>query len=230
MNVEDIYNYYSNSLLPVYSRVTAEKLKKPTQIGIEIENCFSHLAVYYHFKSEGNLINQDEHLKKAIGHLERAVLDCYKLLWLELSIQAKVFDQTGILEHATNGKLDDAIILFEEFKSLSREARRKEIENLNEPSDKRIEFYARAVNKADALHCLLDMKRVRNLKKLSIMYFLKTNIIGFIIGIFAGVAGNYIFSKITTVDQIKAEQQSTISDKIIMPSSSNPSIKKSSTP
>ena len=84
MVISDVFNYYSNEFLPVYARAVAELQDKPVQITVEIENAFSHLSVASIHERDGNIQKQIEHLKKSLGHIERATLDAYKFIWISL--------------------------------------------------------------------------------------------------------------------------------------------------
>jgi hypothetical protein len=193
MTLEEIFNFYSTVFLPNYSRVTAETLEKPVQVAVEIENAFSHIAVYYEFAKQGNQEKQSEHISKAKGHLERATLDCLKLTLIEVARQARIFEKPGVLEHATTGKLQETRALLENFKISWKETRRKEVCGLEEDPETRIQYYTETIKIADDLMFLLDYERLAKLKSFWFMYYAKSLILSFALGAMSGVLGNYIF-------------------------------------
>lgn len=196
MVISDIFDYYSKEFLPTYARAVAELQDKPVQITVEIENAFSHLAVYSSHERDGNTQKQIEHLKKSLGHIERATLDAYKFIWISLLKKSRVFDRPGILEFATKTDLDTAVRLHEDFKKKATEARIKELSNLEEEVSVRNNFYREALISADALFECLDAKRLRRFKSFSVWYLIKSNSIAFTFGVIAGVTGNFVTDSI----------------------------------
>ena len=192
MVISDVFNYYSNEFLPVYARAVAELQDKPVQITVEIENAFSHLSVASIHERDGNIQKQIEHLKKSLGHIERATLDAYKFIWISLQKKSKVFDRPGILEFATKTDLDTAVQLHEDFKKKAAEARIKELSNLEEEVSVRNKFYREALISAEALFECLDAKRLRKFKSFNFWYLIKSNAVAFSFGVVAGVTGNFV--------------------------------------
>lgn len=193
MSIEAIFSFYTKVFLPNYSRVTAETLEKPVQVAVEIENAFSHIAVYFEFVKSGNAQKQEEHIKKAKGHLERATLDCLKLTLIEMSRKVKIFDRPGVLEHATTGDLNATRDLLGKFNSSWKEARRKEVCGLEEEPEARINYYTDTIKIADDLMGLIDMERLSKFRVYSFKYQFKSLLISFVLGAFSGVLGNYLF-------------------------------------
>lgn len=189
---QSIFDFYSAVFLPAYARAVAELQDKPIQITVEIENAFSHMAVSSSYSKVRNIIKQNEHLKKAKGHLERATLDAYKFTWIALCKKSRIFDEKGVLEHATKISLEDAVKLHEEFKRSAKEARIKELANLEEEPEIRNQFYKKAIDIADQLYDSLDMHKLRRFKNFSLLYYIKTNSISYMLGVLTGVTGNFV--------------------------------------
>lgn len=189
---EEVFDFYSRIFLPAYARAIAELQDKPTQITVEIENAFSHMAVYFSCLKNGNIRKQNEHLKKAKGHLERATLDAYKFTWIALCKKSRIFDGKGVLEHATKISLEKAVELQEDFKKAAKAARIQELSSLEEAPEKRNEFYKNAIDIADQLYDSLDMHKLRKFKSFSVAYHVKINFVTYLLGVLTGVAGNFV--------------------------------------
>ena len=77
----DLYrNFYFSSFLPAYADLTGYTLKKHDTVLFSIDSAHSHLMQY--LSPDLDLDAREQNLRKAQGHIERATLDCYKLLWL----------------------------------------------------------------------------------------------------------------------------------------------------
>ncbi len=77
----DLYrNFYFSSFLPAYADLTGYTLKKHDTVLFSIDSAHSHLMQY--LSPDLDLDVREQNLRKAQGHIERATLDCYKLLWL----------------------------------------------------------------------------------------------------------------------------------------------------
>lgn len=80
MDITVVFNFYRETFLPAYSDVVGTIVKKPKQIQTELENTLAHIAQY--FNPNLNADTRENNAKKAYDHLQRATLDCYKILWV----------------------------------------------------------------------------------------------------------------------------------------------------
>lgn len=74
-DTKDFFLIYREHFLPAYSDLVVLTINKPSIVLFEIESAFAHLMKY--------VMDEDAetNLKKAKGHIYRASVDCYKLLW-----------------------------------------------------------------------------------------------------------------------------------------------------
>jgi hypothetical protein len=82
-DIAEVVSFFNNEFIPAYSDLTGFIVNKPQEILIGIEYAFSHLM--QHFNEELGTESQDKNLEKAYHHLQRATLDCYKLLWVYMN-------------------------------------------------------------------------------------------------------------------------------------------------
>ena len=79
----DYIKFYHGPFKTAFSKYTGFVLEKDEHILTAIESSHSHLMQYFQHKDADASIGQ-HNLSKAMGHLQRATLDCYKLLWVYL--------------------------------------------------------------------------------------------------------------------------------------------------
>ncbi len=139
-----IYKEYYETIVPFI--VTLEVLdgEFPVEILNEIRAIFSHISAY-------KLNNSESDLQLALGHVKRAVLDCYKYMCVSIEERIKEFRHEyrhANLSMADNGKFlpeinrlhrlaKDKMILAKRFESVktsfaSLEERNKELYTLYE--------------------------------------------------------------------------------------------------
>ncbi len=110
-----------------YADLVAYIQDKPLEVLVEIENAFSHIAVAL---SAPNSEVGRRNLDKAVSHLQRATLDCYKLLWVKLGEDVELIlrdEKKRVAVTMETGKLWK---LWESFKKKSLEARKLEMEHV----------------------------------------------------------------------------------------------------
>jgi len=78
---EDIERKYGDAIRAYKKATLIRGNVVPAEVSSEIDNALSHIVV--HFKQAEAGETSDEHLKKAEGHLDRAILDSLKVIWLE---------------------------------------------------------------------------------------------------------------------------------------------------
>lgn len=74
MKVYDVYKFYNDYVKVIYSEIEARDNSLPIELLFETHSAFDHLKRYY-------VDNQEEDItcEKAISHLQRGVLDAFKL-------------------------------------------------------------------------------------------------------------------------------------------------------
>ncbi len=218
MGVADLFQYYNEVFIPVYAEVVARRQAKPRQVANEIENAFSHLATY-HFTSHDS--EKESNLNKAIGHIQRATLDCQKILWLTLMGDAVYISKgDGLLEHATNVPLDKAISQFKLVQEIGIQARLIESQNTGISISKRLEFFQNAIEEHKKFDDMIDMTKARMFisrqRKSKVKEFAINNIAGVVFGVVAGVAGNYAYAKLTASNE-SSSSKPTLAAPLITP-------------
>lgn len=193
---ESLFEFYNKIFIPVYSEVVARRQEKPRQVAIEIENAFSHLATYF---STDSPEEKESNVLKAIGHIQRATLDCQKILWITLLQHATYLEkQDGLIEHASNVSLADAYKQFEIVKGLAVSSRLTESQNTGIDIYKRIEFYQNAIDEFKKFEGMIDLVKARlyatRNKRWNIKHFIANNFVGFLLGIGASVSASYIYA------------------------------------
>lgn len=87
LSIDSYREFYFSTFLPAYADLTGYTFEKHEVVLYSIDSANSHLMQYLSPDIGANLQNQN--LIKAKGHLERATLDCYKILWLHLEEDLK---------------------------------------------------------------------------------------------------------------------------------------------
>ena len=72
MIVKDVFQFYDDSLKPLYSETEARDNSLPVEVLFEIHSAFDHLKRFYVSSEE-----EAACCRKAYGHLIRACLDMY---------------------------------------------------------------------------------------------------------------------------------------------------------
>ena len=116
--VKGIFEIYKNHFIPAYSDLVVITINKPSVVLLEIEATYTHLMKC--------LMNEDVDLilKNAKGHLYRASVDCYKLLW------ENIYDVvTKVDEYRTSyeGKESELLNKLKEMNKYMMDARKTEV-------------------------------------------------------------------------------------------------------
>lgn len=85
--IDSYREYYFSTFLPAYADLTGYTLMKHKAVLYSIDSANSHLMKFLSPDLDSNI--RDENIKKAMAHLERATLDCYKLLWMHFEKDLK---------------------------------------------------------------------------------------------------------------------------------------------
>ena len=126
---EEVYTYYSNVFVPAYSDLTGYLLFKPIEVLHSVENVLSHVMQCHN--STIDAVAKRENIKKAHHHLERATLDCYKILFVKLDEKiTRVVDDPELRKFCVNTPERDFLSQYFDFKKRIRDIRKKEIANI----------------------------------------------------------------------------------------------------
>jgi len=193
MTLARYLSYYYGSFIPAYADAVATLGDKPAQLLVEQENTLAHLLAF--------LKNNDDtdNLKKAYGHLERATLDCYKIIWVtnkeKLSYYIRLDNSNLAL--AFNASESEVMQKIRQIDSLAKEARELEARGIGQNSSKALEKYIQVVALERELLDSADIKKASSYNKFKISHLLKDHAIGFATGIAAGVATTILYEFFT---------------------------------
>lgn len=186
-----IYDHFQGPFKEIYADLCVVCGDKPSQIAFEIEAVMSHLVVA---KTCGDPGLEEENLRKALGHIERAILDSAKILWLEYRGRLKViFDNDNLRKYCVNCPEAEFVQSFQQAEGLAAEARQSEITNVGrDPLASVGVYYDAAKMLKDALD-QVDEDKIQSFKKFSLGRFFRDQMAGLIVGVIAGViAGGFL--------------------------------------
>ena len=190
---EHLFEFYRNTFLPAYSDYVGFAVKKPMQVLNELENTLAHLSQYYNPELSDE--QKQENITKSCDHLERVTLDLYKLLWVELHRQLElVYLDENKRSFALNTSEEDFIKGFNAFRNRAQEARDVEIKKVGANPLLAIELYKESIGLGKELINNIDHSKLTRLKKFKLVYTIKQNIIGFVLGLFSGLLANYFWT------------------------------------
>lgn len=188
LDLSELFKAY-NRFKDAYADLVAYIQDKPLEILVEVENAFSHLMVALESpEAEEARVN----LSKAVSHLQRATLDCYKLLWVRLGedLESLLRDQKKRL--ALSVKEQEFWSKWEKFKEKSREARKLEIDNVGVNPLASIEAYQEACDIAWSILERVDEAKYSEVKK----FALKSKIWELVVSGLIGALLSYFLCKL----------------------------------
>jgi len=191
MNLKTIQKYYFDKFIPAYADAVAMLGDKPVQLLVEQENTLAHIMAHL---SEDD---DEKNLFRALAHLERATLDCYKIIWVESKQKLEYFiklDNTN-LAIAFNKNENELLDKIKKIDSLAREARVLESMNIGKNSSKALEKYMEVVEIEKELLDSVDIKKASSYNRFKISHLIKDHALGVILGILIGLATNYIWER-----------------------------------
>lgn len=195
MTIHEYSDFYHNYFKPAYADLVAVIADKPQQIIFEIENSFSHLMVYHTTDDNVSQDIKDENLRKAHSHLVRATMDCYKMLWSELSdFLDKIIDDESSRAFSFNDSELEIMKIWKNFKEKAAIARKEEMKSVGVDYINTINLYKDAVDEGRILLDKFDFDKSKRVKKFNFMNLLKSQGVGFVLGIFSGVIATWIMA------------------------------------
>ena len=78
MDPKELFIFYNKYIKPIYSEIEARSNSLPIELLFETYSSFDHLKRYY-IDYPDNDKNQQKEIEKAMSHLQRGVLDAFKL-------------------------------------------------------------------------------------------------------------------------------------------------------
>jgi len=193
MSVHDFLRFYNETFKPIYADLVAYIADKPFQVVVEIENAFSHLCVYLDDGERQEVRN--DNLKKAYNHISRATLDCYKLLWVAMNRDiTAIIDDKNARKFAVNMSESDLLRRWGEFKKLARTARRAEMELIGKDGvEDVVRLYSKAIWLGWEILDSIDEEKASELRRFSMIAFIKRQWIGFLVGVVSGIVAAAIW-------------------------------------
>lgn len=173
---DKFYAFYNNIFISVYADMIAILADKPSQVIIEQEYALAHLAW-------ARRDNDSEHFKKALDHIRRAALDCYKISYVELKDKLSTYMKNKDIADIFN--LDENIVIskLQSLDTLISDARKLE-KTIGTTHDNEyivvLEKYGKAVGIGYELLNALDVsknkyhKKRKSLMKIFLSWFNKS--------------------------------------------------------
>ncbi len=192
MSLEELQHYYYRNFVPAYADAVASLGDKPVQLLVEQENTLAHLMAHL-AEDRGN----DQNLHRAKAHLERATLDCYKIIWVVYKEKLEYFIKldNSNLALAFNSHENEVIKKIQKIDRLAKEARELESMNIGQNSTLALQKYMEVVELEKALLDQVDLKKAHSYNRFKFIYLLKDQAIGIVLGILVGLATNYIWER-----------------------------------
>lgn len=191
MTLQELSRYYYEKFIPAYADAVASLGDKPVQLLVEQENALAH--IFAHLDDSSDIGN----LHKACAHLERATLDCYKIVWVEYKEKLKFYislDNSN-LALAFNTHEGDVLEKIKKIDSLAKEARELESLNIGKNTTKALEKYMEVVAIEKELLESVDIKKASTYNQFKLAYLLKDHSLAIMIGIVTGIISTYLYGK-----------------------------------
>lgn len=190
MTEDELYQYYDEKFKPIYADLVAVTASKPEQVAFELEATLSHLIV-----AKRNPHSYQTNIDKAHGHMQRASLDCAKILWVEYQKKADAFIDDPDRRKLISSETDSTLLQkYEAAMEAAKAARRSEQEYVGIDPYRSVEQYYDAANSFNEVLKLIDPDKLRSYEKLQSMFFTKERIITFILGVAASIIVQVVFN------------------------------------
>jgi len=192
--VEDqVYSYLLDVFNPIYADLVVVLADKPTDIILQLEAAFVHLAV-----ANRNDTVRHENCRRALSHLQRATLDAAKLLWLQKKRElTSVIDDEEVQRFCVNSSHADFLEKYHNAQELAEKARGIEVSSVGVNADASIEAYYEAALAFDAALNLIDPDKIRQFRRFSIKFLFRKHFVGFIFGVGASLVAAVIIEALS---------------------------------
>ena len=164
MDLNALFAFYRNEFLPSYSDLVGYIADKPQQILYELEHVFSHISQTYNPDVSPDM--KDDNIEKAYGHLQRATLDGYKLLWVTIYGELRDIEEDEALRKL-GLKISGSVFLIkvQELKKLAQEARKTEMMSMGIDPIASINLYKRVVTGGYELLGVIDDTKAKEVEE-----------------------------------------------------------------
>jgi hypothetical protein len=191
-STSDFVQYYRDTFVPAYSDVTSYLLNKPEEVLQGMENISSHMIQY--LDATKDTTTRQENLKKAFHHLERATLDCYKILWVRMETDLiEIINDSELRKFCVNTNEGNFLEKYNEFINRVRAARAFELNNVGTDLSVTVEHYKRVVECGNLLCGFIDKIKVQDYKETRKRWMKKITMRDIIIAISAAVVGAILY-------------------------------------
>ncbi len=189
------FDMYRAEFIPVYADVIAFLDDKPDETLYEIEQMLSHIDKVFDF-----MLDEETRLKnvdKAVGHLERAILDCLKILWIEIKIKVNlIYNDGSRRKYCVNMSEREFTQKYMEYNKLLSEARRTEMESVGVSPSKSIPEYKNAIRLGKELLESIDDDKLNNFSFFSRVLMWKSQALAFVLGFAASLLASYLYGSL----------------------------------
>ncbi|EHQ07885.1 MAG: hypothetical protein F9K24_00825 [Leptonema illini] len=188
---QEFLSLYRDKFLPVYSDLVSFLGDKPQELLVQFENINSHLICVLEY---GKSQKGQENLDKAYNHLTRATLDSSKLLWITINakLDALLLDETS-RTFGFSLSQKDLRNGYGLFKELGRIARTVEMQYVGDDPLMSLPYYRGAIDTGFGILKHEDKERVQKIRNLSFIALIKSQIIGFFLGIIASIIASILW-------------------------------------
>lgn len=158
-NLKEFLALYRNKYLPVYSDIVSYLADKPEQVLVESENILAHIIMGIDVTHNKSV--RSENITKAYNHLQRLIIDCYKILWVRIWDDIDEISKCPDLENCLTVPISDYIVAKERFRMYSSIARDLEINSVGHGPNimNCLDMYAYAINYGYQVKHLFDMSK-----------------------------------------------------------------------
>lgn len=188
----NLAKYYRDEFVPAYADVVVFETAKPDETLLELENILSH--VFQVLNPELNDTKKTENIEKAKGHLERATLDCLKIIWGDVGeLIQDINEDEDERRYCVNLSEADFKRKVAEYYELLAEARLIEMQSIGKTHDDTIKAYKRAIQLAKELLLSIDDAKIDNFASFRRIIKMKSNALSFVLGVLASLVASYLW-------------------------------------
>lgn len=153
---EEFFSIYKNHFLPAYADLVALTIDKPSIILLEEEAAFTHLMRC--------AMDEDAemNLRKAKGHIYRASVDCYKLMW------ERVYETVTDINEYRAAYEDSEVDLLNKLRELYAtitDSRLAESMGIGKESEEVLDLWKNALKLGLDIYYSTNAAKLRKLKK-----------------------------------------------------------------
>ena len=150
------FEVYREYFIGAYSDIVVFTSEKPLMVLSEFESAFTHLMKYEMGQEP------DANLKKAKGHIFRAALDCYKMLWKETH---GIVSEIDLYRGAYEGKESELLEKLQKRDELATAARYAEHNNVGSEDIKVLKLWRDAAGISWSIYKSVNKTAMKKLKR-----------------------------------------------------------------